>query len=647
MEEALAIVDDYGNDVLSIVDELRALGLLSYGIDLPQIVVVGDQSSGKSSLLEYISGVPFPKGTNMCTTFATEVIMTRNPALEDGDVLGEVTLTPDPHSFNTADLTVRNKDDIATVITRIQAEFREHDGDVQQVNQDITLSIKLASKAYPRLTLVDLPGYVHVFLDGQSPTIVEDTASLAERFICNNRSIILAVIPATADIAGNIVLERAKVFDPKGERTMCVVTKIDLVEPGTETKIVDMVQGKHRKLALGYHVIKNRSQRDVDRNLLMQEHQASEKAFLSNQRWNGIPATDKGISSLTQKLVELLRRHVQEELPNVESDVKKQLKAAQDEIAALKDEFPSTVEKKSHMLLTAILATKAEWQSSLDGIPQPSNHVTIRSLMNVLFDKFATKIRLRTSLFTGGLSETDVEEQMNKNRGRERGHFLNFEVFKKFVKDCVGHWEAPTDEFIDKVISQCHEQLGSILKARAHQCLFRALKKKLHHYMENMEESCKRAAQEYLEDERSAMSMSGFITPQFQSEEKELIEDRAEKAYRSLRRIPNLSDVKQVDLDTMKDTLTKSGSLSAARTMILTIISHLEIVSERFIDSICISTIERIIAREGLGKMDTALKLDNVNLEELAETALEAANRSRLNEKLQRLQAAVDALRRI
>jgi hypothetical protein len=66
-------------DLLNIIDSLRPQGISRF-VDLPQIIVCGDQSSGKSSVLEAISGMLFPTKDNLCTRFATELILRRNPS---------------------------------------------------------------------------------------------------------------------------------------------------------------------------------------------------------------------------------------------------------------------------------------------------------------------------------------------------------------------------------------------------------------------------------------------------------------------------------------------------------------------------------------------------------------------------------------
>ena len=63
--------------MLNKIDKLFACNVGDY-IDLPQIVVVGDQSSGKSSVLEGLTDLPFPRDSGLCTRFATQITFRRS-----------------------------------------------------------------------------------------------------------------------------------------------------------------------------------------------------------------------------------------------------------------------------------------------------------------------------------------------------------------------------------------------------------------------------------------------------------------------------------------------------------------------------------------------------------------------------------------
>ncbi|KAI7947846.1 hypothetical protein MJO28_009754 [Puccinia striiformis f. sp. tritici] len=168
--------------LLDKVYETRKLGLTSK-ICLPQIAVVGDQSSGKSTLLEYISGVTFPKDSELCTCFVTEVRMRHADefsarVLVNGKVDSRLKV---PES----------KEDVASVIETAKTLFM--DGRKRVIYDDI-LTVDLSGPELPTLTLVDLPGYIQARALDQPETIVQDIENLVQKYLAESRPIILAVV---------------------------------------------------------------------------------------------------------------------------------------------------------------------------------------------------------------------------------------------------------------------------------------------------------------------------------------------------------------------------------------------------------------------------------------------------------------------
>jgi hypothetical protein len=107
------------------------------------------------------------------------------------------------------------------------------------------------------LTLIDLPGITRISV-GQQYDVEKVTIEMAKRYCIEDRTIILAVIPANADMATSQGLDLARKWDPKGERTLGVITKIDIMDRGTDAK--KMIMNQDIPLTLGYVGIKNRSQ---------------------------------------------------------------------------------------------------------------------------------------------------------------------------------------------------------------------------------------------------------------------------------------------------------------------------------------------------------------------------------------------------
>ena len=137
----------------------------------------------------------------------------------------------------------------------------------------------------------------------------------------NPRSVILAVIPANVDIATQEILEMAEELDVKGERTLGVLTKPDLVDKGAESSVVDIIEGRSHVLNLGWCIVRNPGQQALANGLLdaaANDRHALEKAFFkSEEPWSSVSKDRVGIEALRVRLVEILAEMIKREFPRV------------------------------------------------------------------------------------------------------------------------------------------------------------------------------------------------------------------------------------------------------------------------------------------------------------------------------------------
>ncbi|KAG9005852.1 dynamin-like GTPase mgm1 [Tulasnella sp. JGI-2019a] len=212
--------------------------LLSVGqsdsLTLPSIVVIGSQSSGKSSVLEAIVGHEFlPKGNNMVTRRPIELTLIHSPdvASEYGEFpsLGLGKITDFKH--------------IQKTLTELNLAVP-----AEECVSDAPIDLRIYSPHVPDLTLIDLPGYVQLSSLDQPETLKEKISALCDRYI-REPNIILAVCAADVDLANSPALRASRRVDPLGLRTIGVVTKMDLVPPETGAAILE---GNRYPLHLGY-----------------------------------------------------------------------------------------------------------------------------------------------------------------------------------------------------------------------------------------------------------------------------------------------------------------------------------------------------------------------------------------------------------
>jgi GTPase SAR1 family protein len=242
-----ALQSDEQRQVLNIVDSLRQCGLEGI-VSLPQLVVCGDQSSGKSSVLEAITEIPFPRKENLCTRFATEIVLRRAPTPSIRTRIIPKKTRPKQEQaelerFREFISDFRELPDLIDKATALMGIAEATDQMRKAFARDI-LSIEISGPDRPQLTLVDLPGLIHSENKTQSSADVQLVWDLVEGYISNPRTIILAIVSAKNDYANQIILKRAREFDKKGSRTLGTITKPDDIHPnsGNETAFINLAK---------------------------------------------------------------------------------------------------------------------------------------------------------------------------------------------------------------------------------------------------------------------------------------------------------------------------------------------------------------------------------------------------------------------
>lgn len=320
--------------LLNTVDELRHHGLSRY-ISLPQIVVCGDQSSGKSSVLEAISGVQFPVNDGLCTRFTTEVILRR--ALDESASVKIIPAkdTTDTHFNEISDFNKTSKTSVShTQIPELISEAKGIMGltGSSSFSRDV-LQLEVSGPKLPHLTLVDLPGLIHSANKEQKDEDVQIPRELVKHYMNQPRSIVLAIVTAKNDVQNQVVLDMIKKADMIKDadkigvrtRTMGIITKPDYLENGTENEsnFFNLANNNETNFKLGWHVLRNGDY--SDRRNPAFDRDAVEKAFFSSTIWNGMPSQNRGVESLRKRLSEVLYRQIQTELPSLVKDIEREL----------------------------------------------------------------------------------------------------------------------------------------------------------------------------------------------------------------------------------------------------------------------------------------------------------------------------------
>ncbi|TKA65559.1 hypothetical protein B0A49_06862 [Cryomyces minteri] len=307
--------------LLDLVDSLRAQGLSEFTA-LPQLIVCGDQSSGKSSLLEAISGVPFPKKDNLCTRFATEVILRRasQSGLTVSLVPGKARSPADQERLQQFRYELSSSNDFATLFEQAREAMGLSSVGGNAFSDDI-LRVEIYGPKQPQLTIVDLPGLIHSHNKQQTEHDVELVAKLVARYMENPRSIILAVVSARNDFANQIILKQARKVDPRGQRTLGIITKPDQLAKGTdnEANFLGLARNEQVEFDLGWHVVRNLDSRELNDPDL--DRDRVEMDFFASSNFRSLAATTLGIDHLRRRLSHVLFEQIRSELPRLMEDI--------------------------------------------------------------------------------------------------------------------------------------------------------------------------------------------------------------------------------------------------------------------------------------------------------------------------------------
>ncbi|KAM1317525.1 hypothetical protein ACFX13_002882 [Malus domestica] len=315
-----------GNSVIPIVNKLQdifaQLGSQST-IELPQVAVVGSQSSGKSSVLEALVGRDFlPRGSEICTRrpLVLQLLQTKRNADGTDEEYGEFLHVPGKRFY-----------DFSEIRREIQA-VTEREAGVNKGVTDKQIRLKIFSPNVLDITLVDLPGITKVPVGDQPSDIEARIRTMIMSYIKIPSCLVLAVTAANSDLANSDALQIAGNADPDGLRTIGVITKLDIMDRGTDAR--NLLLGKVIPLRLGYVGVVNRSQEDIMMNRSIKDALvAEEKFFRSRPVYNGL-ADRCGVPQLAKKLNQILVQHIKAVLPGLKSRISSTLVAVAKEHAS-------------------------------------------------------------------------------------------------------------------------------------------------------------------------------------------------------------------------------------------------------------------------------------------------------------------------
>ncbi|XP_032913163.1 dynamin-1-like protein isoform X4 [Catharus ustulatus] len=422
-------------------------------IQLPQIVVVGTQSSGKSSVLESLVGRDLlPRGTG---------VVTRRPL-----ILQLVHVSPEDGRKGAGDENevdaaewgkfLHTKNKIYTDFDEIRQEIENETERISGNNKGISpepIHLKIFSSNVVNLTLVDLPGMTKVPVGDQPKDIELQIRELILQFISNPNSIILAVTAANTDMATSEALKIAREVDPDGRRTLAVITKLDLMDAGTDA--MDVLMGRVIPVKLGIIGVVNRSQLDINNKKSVADSIRDEYGFL--QKKYPSLANRNGTKYLARTLNRLLMHHIRDCLPELKTRIN--VLAAQ--YQSLLNSYGEPVEDKSATLLQLITKFATEYCNTIEGTAkyiETSELCGGARICYIFHETFGRTLESVDPL--GGLNTIDILTAIRNATGPRPALFVPEVSFELLVKRQIKRLEEPSLRCVELV----HEEMQRIIQ---------------------------------------------------------------------------------------------------------------------------------------------------------------------------------------
>ncbi|XP_044289890.1 dynamin-1-like protein isoform X4 [Varanus komodoensis] len=422
-------------------------------IQLPQIVVVGTQSSGKSSVLESLVGRDLlPRGTGIVTRRPLILQLVHVSAEDRRKTAG------DENGIDTEEwgkfLHTKNKlyTDFDEIRQEIESETERISGNNKGISPE-PIHLKIFSPNVVNLTLVDLPGMTKVPVGDQPKDIELQIRELILRFISNPNSIILAVTAANTDMATSESLKIAREVDPDGRRTLAVITKLDLMDAGTDA--MDVLMGRVIPVKLGIIGVVNRSQLDINNKKSVADSIRDEYAFL--QKKYPSLANRNGTKYLARTLNRLLMHHIRDCLPELKTRIN--VLAAQ--YQSLLNSYGEPVDDKSATLLQLITKFATEYCNTIEGTAkyiETSELCGGARICYIFHETFGRTLESVDPL--GGLNTIDILTAIRNATGPRPALFVPEVSFELLVKRQIKRLEEPSLRCVELV----HEEMQRIIQ---------------------------------------------------------------------------------------------------------------------------------------------------------------------------------------
>eukprot|EP00475_Leptophrys_vorax_P044183 TRINITY_DN8751_c0_g1_i2.p1 TRINITY_DN8751_c0_g1~~TRINITY_DN8751_c0_g1_i2.p1 ORF type:complete len:619 (-),score=55.39 TRINITY_DN8751_c0_g1_i2:167-2023(-) len=404
---------------------------------LPSVAVVGGQSSGKSSVLESIVGKDFlPRGSGIVTRRPLVLQLHKDEGPEYAEFL---------HAKG------KRWTDFNLVRKEIQDETDRVTGKTKGISS-VPIHLSIHSPNVIDLTLVDLPGLTKIAVDGQAESIVGEIENMVRNFVDNPNCIILAISPANQDLATSDAMKLAREVDPSGDRTWGVLTKLDLMDKGTNA--LDILEGRTFKLKKPWIGVVNRSQADINRAADMTSARRREREFFQTSPDYAHVASRMGTEYLAKMVSKHLEEVIKSRIPGITALVNNNIDELEKEMMAFGRPIGDDAGAQLYQVLEMSRAFYDVFQDHLDGRRAGGDRIT-----SVFEDKLPTA--LKKLPFDKFLSLQNVRKIVAEADGYQPHLIAPENGYRRLIEGALLMFKGPAEAVVDEV----HFILRDLVKA--------------------------------------------------------------------------------------------------------------------------------------------------------------------------------------
>lgn len=439
--------------------------------------MVGSQSSGKSSVLENIVGRDFlPRGTGIVTRrpLVLQLINRRespNAAEKLVNNTGEQENETNEHEWGEfLHIPGQKFHDFNEIRKEIVKETEAKTGKNAGISP-VPINLRIYSPHVLTLTLVDLPGLTKVPVGDQPKDIERQIKEMVLKFISKPNAIILSVTAANTDLANSDGLKLAREVDPEGSRTIGVLTKIDLMDQGTD--VINILANRVIPLRYGYVPVINRGQKDITTNKSIKSALEFERNFFETHSAYSNKAQFCGTPYLAKRLNGILMSHIKATLPDIKARIENNLKKYQAELIEL---GPPELGSPSNVVLSTITEFCNEYRSILDGKGSDVSSLELSGGARISFvfhEIFANGIKALDPF--DQIKDVDIRTILYNSSGSSPNLFVGTAAFEVLVRKQIKRFEEPSLKCVTLVYDELVRILTQIL-AKPHFNRYPALK---------------------------------------------------------------------------------------------------------------------------------------------------------------------------